>query len=328
MTGSPPLLPLVRHLLAAVLTTGLFACRVDTVPLAPLAGANAAVPSAARAAGLHGTIVFHGARNGAFDIFVMKADGSGQTQLTLNDANDFNPVWSQDGRYIAYVSYGPSYSGLMIMHADGSESRPVLPGQSGVLTGNPAWSPDGRLIAFAIRGDVHVIRPDGTGLRRVTRRGTVHGVTAWSPSGRQIAFLDMAHGETEIYTTTLDGDATRLTDHPASDQGDHAGWSPDGRRFLFSSTRDGDDLDIFVMDADGSNVRQLTHNDGVHDDDPVWSPDGKRIAFHSTRDGDEEIYVMNADGSAVRRLTSDADAPWQTFNAVPSWMSGGRGLIP
>jgi len=109
----------------------------------------------------------------------------------------------------------------------------------------------------------------------------------------------------------------RLTNNPASDEGDHAGWSPDGKRIVFSSTRDGGQLHIFVMNADGSGVTQLTSG-GFVDDDPVWSPDGKRIAFHSTRDGgDEDIFVMNADGSGVIPLTNNSVLPMALQSSMP-----------
>ena len=67
-------------------------------------------------------------------------------------------------------------------------------------------------------------------------------------------------------------------------------WSPDGKRIVFSSGRDGN-REIYVMDADGRNQLNLT-NSPQGDYSPSWSPDGERIVFSSAR----EIYVMDADG--------------------------------
>ena len=123
-------------------------------------------------------------------------------------------------------------------------------------------------------------------------------------------------GDNELYVMNADGTGvTQLTTNEA--EGDHAGWSPDGRRIVFSSARDGGQLHIFVMDPDGTGVTQLTSGDFT-DDDPTWSPDGKQIAFQSTRDGHEEIYMMNADGTGQTRLTFNEGI----FNAVPSWRAG------
>src|SRR5438132_11821631 len=122
------------------------------------------------------------------------------------------------------------------------------------------------------------------------------------------------------------GGVTRLTHSPGRDEGDRAGWSPDGTRIVFSSDRDAGLLHVFVMSADGSGVTQLTSG-GFVDDDPVWSPDGKQIAFHSTRDGgDEDIFVMNADGTGVIQLTNTSVLPdgSPVFDAVPAWTAGTR----
>jgi hypothetical protein len=90
-----------------------------------------------------------------------------------------------------------------------------------------------------------------------------------------------------------------------NDPGDerYPGFSPDARKIVFISDRDGD-YEIYLMDASGANVVQLTNN-AVLDAAPAWSPDGSRIAFRSERDGQSEIYVMNADGSNQQRLTNN-----------------------
>ena len=60
---------------------------------------------------------------------------------------------------------------------------------------------------------------------------------------------------------------TRLTNHP---QGDGLpAWSPDGRRIVFTSDRDGN-WDIYVMNADGSNMTRLTNHPQA-DAFPVWT---------------------------------------------------------
>jgi Tol biopolymer transport system component len=92
--------------------------------------------------------------------------------------------------------------------------------------------------------------------------------------------------------------------------------SPDGKRIVFRSSRDGH-LNLYIMDLDGGNIRQLT--DGPwRDNFPVFSPSGDEIAFSSNRDGvpdpsgyrtfDNYALRIDADGSpsALRRLTHDS----------------------
>ena len=84
-------------------------------------------------------IAFSSNRNGNDDIYVMNADGSDQTRLTDNPANDFFPAWSPDGTRIAFSSNRDGDFETYVMNADGSDQAN--------LTNNPAndlfsaWSP-------------------------------------------------------------------------------------------------------------------------------------------------------------------------------------------
>ena len=138
----------------------------------------------------------------------------------------------------------------------------------------------------------------------------------------------------EIYVMDADGSNQRnLTNNPS---GDYApSWSPDGKRIVFSSDRDGHvdangwlTYEIYVMDADGGNLRKLT-NHPDRDSSPSWSPNGRRIAFMSMRDKKVknfiptyEIYVMDADGSNPQNLTNDLND-----DRYPSWSPDGERII-
>ena len=134
----------------------------------------------------------------------------------------------------------------------------------------------------------------------------------------------------DIYTARPDGSDIRvLFRSPAYDA--EATISPDGRRIVFTSMRDGD-LDIYAMDADGSNVRRLTDEVG-YDGGPFFSPDGTRIVYrayhprtpqevadyrallaqHRVRPTTMELWVMDADGSNKRQITHAGAASFAPF---------------
>lgn len=121
-----------------------------------------------------------------------------------------------------------------------------------------------------------------------------------------------------IYYMRSDGTAVQpLTSGESNDT--NASLSPDGRKVVFVSDRDGN-REIYTMNVDGTNPVNLTHN-VAEDWTPAWSPDGRYIAFASFRDGNWELYLMNADGNRPTRMTQNAAAEY-----APAWSPDGKSL--
>ena len=249
-------------------------------------------------------IAFASSRDGNSEIYVMNADGSGQTNLTNNSAFDGAPAWSPDGTRIAFHSNRNGMQAIYVMNANGSGITRLTDKSAEAY--NPKWSPDGKHIAFFSRRlsgyeyHICVMNADGSGEAQLTTGYANASDPAWSPDGQRIAFYSDRDGY-EIYVANADGSGvTRLT---YSQRNFYPAWSPDGKRILFVS--DGyNNRAIYVMNADGSEQTNLTNNPAQYAF-IVWSPDGTRIAFSSGRSGDEEIYAMNADGSAQTNLTNN-----------------------
>jgi Tol biopolymer transport system component/DNA-binding CsgD family transcriptional regulator len=279
-----------------------------------------------------GKIAFMTDREGNREIYVMNADGSGQTNLTHGPGGEDNfGAWSPDGSRIAFTSNRDGNNEVYVVNADGSGLTKLTknPGTDGF----GAWSPDGSRIAFNSNRngnlDIYVMNADGSGQTRLTNNPALDIFRAWSRDGSRIGFIrcspENGCEDGTYYVMAADGSGlTNLTNIPGDDGmrvlvnslravESAVAWSPDGSRIAFISNRDGNS-EIYVMAADGSGQTRLTNNPG-DDRGLAWSPDGSRLAFTSNRDGTQmEIYVVAADGSNVTRLanftnTSVADCP-------------------
>ena len=202
------------------------------------------------------------------DIHTMNADETGVLRLTSGEPHDTAPAWSPNGQHIVFRRSVPGGWVLHIMAADGSDDR-LLPLANVDFQNHPDWSPDGSLIAFSHTTGIDVVRPDGTGQRRVLTRTS---------------------GPEEINNYSIH----------------RPDWSPDGSRLTFQRGTDVvnsaghvADSEVAVVNADGSGLQVLTDN-RISNHAPVWSPDGSKILYGSlggTWGGDGRFHTINPDGT-------------------------------
>jgi len=143
-------------------------------------------------------------------------------------------------------------------------------------------------------------------------------------------YLWAIYPEFDIFIADLKGNIVKqLTDLPGYDA--EATVSPDGKKIVFTSTRNGD-LDLYVCDIDGNNVKQVTDQLG-YDGGAFFSPDSKKLVFRASRPKSPEeireyrdllsqglvmptnmeICVCNVDGSDFRQITNLGKANWAPF---------------
>lgn len=257
------------------------------------------------------------------DVYIIHADGSGQTRLT--DSSDTlsagEPVWSADGERLFFHSR--AYETFFQMNADGSGLSAVSPAEA------PAayfgTSPDGRQRVAVQDGDILVMNADGSQRRVLISRvgdttynasNRMNSNPGWSPDGSRITFIRSYPSGSEDFNPRYDHlfsirpDGSDMQD--LSDSAYSYSWSPDGSRIAVLGT----DYQLYVMKPDGTSRMRITNFLVSLDLFGVmaWSPDGEWLAFSaSDSSSNSSLAISKSTCAGVHWL------PDTSYSGNPAW---------
>jgi hypothetical protein len=186
------------------------------------------------------------------------------TPLTPVGLSAHNPLWSPDGRLVAFTEESGGIRSLAVIGTDGSNKRTISGDVVGV-EGPDTWSPDGTWIYFN-SGDGGVYRANvalsfsqlliGKGLTLEAAYGP-----ASSPDGTMIVFnVPMADGRAlDVYIANSDGSGA----HRLLERATHDGWSSDGRYVIVEWTPADQPGGLAVIGPDGGEPQVLSRFDAV-----------------------------------------------------------------
>jgi TolB protein len=260
-------------------------------------------------------IAFLSNRGGAQDLFIIAADGTGETQLTNTPEEEGAVAWTADGKHILFSVFAKDTSRIFSIDPDGKNQREIgsVPGRA------PTLSPDGKKLVFMAgtwtATKLMVSAPDGSNAKQINDGSSIAWNNHWSPDGKRIAFTgrpDSTDG-LAVFVMNSDGSKRRQVTHfaPAEGRAQWPVWSPDGRELAIQvNDLEAHSCHIWIVNAATGDARKLAaHSEPYLDETPSWFPDGKRIAFQSNRTGRMEVWLMNTDGSGQRQGTGMKQLP-------------------
>jgi TolB protein len=252
------------------------------------------------------------------EVYIADYDGANQRRITVNRSLNITPVWSADGRAIAYTSYRRNNRPDIFVSYIYEGKPPETPahGTDSVHNFLPAWSPDGSRIAFMTNRDgnleIYAMNKDGSNVRRLTNHPANDTTPTWSPAGNQVAFTSDRSGSPQIYVVDADGLGSPRRITTSESYADRATWAPSPFNEIAYAAKTGPGYDIHIYDFAQGQIRQITNGEGSNES-PAYAPNGRHIAFTSTRSGKKQIFVIGRDGTGLQQITKAGN------NEFPNW---------
>jgi dipeptidyl aminopeptidase/acylaminoacyl peptidase len=254
----------------------------------------------------------------------------------------FGPTFSPDGSRLAVISDLNGAPQIWIVPTAGGWPTLVTTGEDPV--GGVAWSPAGDWLAFTLlpggglNSQIYLVRPDGTGLRRLTDGGKENNwLSGWAWDGRHIVFSSNRRDPAAMDSWMVDvssGALTEVARNPGI--GTVSSVSEDGRRMVLSRVRSRGDNNLYLLDRERAREILLTEHEPPALFGGQIGRSGRTVYLSSNKDRDLFAFYrvpLGADGTpgTWELLAERPDAELDGFSvneqetlASITWNVGGK----
>jgi len=240
----------------------------------------------------------------SYRLAVADSDGFNEQIILSSKESLMSPVWTSDGKRLAYVSFEAGHSQIFIQQlADGQ--RELVANYKG-LNSAPSWSPDGSQLALTLSKDgnaeIYILTLATRKLVQVTRSYGIDTEATWSPDGKSLVFTSDRSGKPQLYRIAIErgqpkGRAKRITFEGSYNA--RAAFSPDSKQIAMIHL-DSDGYRIAVLELESGNLQVLT--DTTLDESPSFAANGSMIIYATDVGGRGVLSAVSADGRAHQRL--------------------------
>ncbi|HEX8251316.1 MAG TPA: protein kinase [Pyrinomonadaceae bacterium] len=273
------------------------------------------------------------------EIATIPAAGGEPVVIASDEASDWNPVWSPDGKYLYFASDRLGNMSLW---------RVAIDEKTGVAQGAPesvqtpskycrhiTFSRDGKTLGYiryesqsnlqSIPFDPKILKTTGE-VTWITRGDKEIGNPDLAPNGEQFVVRQPTRTQEDLVVFDKNGGNWRsLMNDKFRERIPR--WSPDGSQIAFYTDRSGK-YQIWTINPDGSNLRQITFTEKMGANAPVYSPDGLRMAYTELEINSQSSFLLDLtkpwDQQTPQPLPQMANS--KSFS-VRDWSSDGKKLL-
>lgn len=261
------------------------------------------------------------------ELYVVDSDGENLRRLTWDQSIVASPVWSPDGKRIAYTSWKSGVPRIHELDLETGRDRELVPGGHGhQLT--PSYHPAGHTVVFSVIG----AKPNGLHSYNIRDRccltylggGAYHDISpGYSPDGTRLVFnssrLGVATPQVYVRPSGRNGNAELLSPYRFGKGGYFADpdWSPGSSKVAFAGgimgRRQANRYNILVADFEKGDNRLIQLTREGNNEDPSWAPDDRHIVFKGARDYGTGVFIVDTATGRTRPLVPNVlaeDPDW------------------